>query len=325
MSFDPVLSIIDLSVRFDAAKGRDVKAVEKVCLDFFPGRVVGVVGESGCGKSITARAVMGILPAGGRIVSGQALFRGENLFTMPASKRRALCGKHLAMVFQEPATALNPVLKVGDQVAEVLERHLNMSGKSARARAVELLASMGIAKAEEKAGAYPNQLSGGMRQRVAIAQALAADPQLLIADEPTTALDVTVQAQVLRLFARLSKKPSRAIWLITHDLGVVAELADEIVIMYAGRIAEKGPVGEIFDRAMHPYTLGLLASVQLLDRGEIKSSIPGQVPDLADLPAGCPFHPRCGRKMPVCETEMPPHFVSSPGHSAACWLHSPRL
>jgi len=319
---EPILSVKNLSIHFDTPDGRVVRAVEGFELDFAPGKVMGIVGESGCGKTITARAIMGILPPGGRIVSGEAFFSGMNLFTLPSSKRRALCGKRIAMIFQEPATALNPVLRVGDQVAEVITQHLRLPKKKAMEKATGFLSATSIPQPELKARYYPNQLSGGMRQRVAIAQALAANPDLLIADEPTTALDVTVQAQVVRLFARLAKQPARAVWLITHDLGVVAELADEVAVMYAGKIVEKGSVETIFDEPAHPYTKGLLEAVKLLDRGDIRSSISGSVPDLADLPHGCRFHPRCASRMPRCLKDIPPEFEFLSGHRASCWLYA---
>ncbi len=310
----PLLSIEDLVVQFPTGAGV-VEAVSGVSYDVRRGESVAVVGESGCGKSVTALALLGLVPPPGRIVRGAIRFDGESLLDATPERLRELRGDDVAMIFQEPMTSLNPVFRIGDQIAEVLRTHRGTSDDIARAEVLRLLSLVGIADPEQRLSEYPHQLSGGMRQRVMIAMALACGPKLLVADEPTTALDVTVQAQVLDLLRRLQRTLGMAVLLITHDLGVVAETAHRVVVMYAGRVVEQGTAGAIFSRPRHPYTAGLFRSLPRLDVDEPLRPIEGSVPDALRFPPGCRFHPRCPYAMPVCREKVP-EFVARAGSPA---------
>ncbi|MFI0737072.1 ABC transporter ATP-binding protein [Streptomyces sp. NPDC021100] len=316
---DALLEVRDLHVEFRTRDGV-AKAVNGVSCSVDAGETLAVLGESGSGKSVTAQAVMGILDSPpGRVTGGQVLFRGQDLLTMGAEHRRRLRGDRLAMIFQDALSALNPVLTVGAQLAEMYEVHQGMTRRDARARAVTLMDRVRIPAAKDRVGDYPHQFSGGMRQRIMIAMALALEPDLIIADEPTTALDVTVQAQVMDLLAELQREFTMGLILITHDLGVVADVADRIAVMYAGRVVENAPVRDLYAAPAHPYTQGLLESVPRLDRkGRELHAIKGLPPSLVDIPPGCPFHPRCPRARDVCRTDRPPLFPVAPGRSSAC-------
>ncbi|WP_372624588.1 ABC transporter ATP-binding protein [Falsiroseomonas sp.] len=317
MTADPVLELRDLSVTLATDRG-PLSPVDGVSLSVMPGKTLAVVGESGCGKSVTALAVMGLLPPGARI-GGSVRFAGRELTTLDPEDLRKKRGRDMAMIFQEPMTSLNPAFTAGEQVAEALRVHQNLSPAAAFDRAVEMLAHVRIPDAGRRAKQYPHQLSGGMRQRVMIAMALACRPRLLIADEPTTALDVTVQAQILALIDELKAETGTAVMLITHDLGVVADHADEVVVMYAGRVAERASAAQIFARPQHPYTVGLLGAAPSLEGGaERLASIEGTVPDLRHPPPGCRFAPRCPFAVTRC-AEQPPLAPMAAGHVAACW------
>ena len=297
-----LLSVEDLCVEFNTDKGI-ARAIDGVSLEVNAGETLGLVGESGSGKSVTSLSIMGLIPQPpGRIVSGDIRFNGQSLTKLSQGAYRKLRGREIAMIFQEPMTALNPVFTVGSQICDVLRRHMGLSRKAARARAIELLDEVGIPAPDKRVDEYPHQLSGGMRQRVVIAMALSCDPKLLIADEPTTALDVTIQAQVLELIAKLSKDHGTATILITHDLGVVAEVCDRAAVMYCGRIVETGKVIDIFDAPEHPYTRGLIHSIPRIRDDKLKRlpTIPGIVPDLLDLPAGCRYRDRCPQALERC-------------------------
>ena len=298
-----------------------MRAVDGVDLRLERGRTLGIVGESGCGKSVTALSVMGLVPQPpGRIAAGEILFEGEDLLKAPSARMRDLRGDKLAMIFQEPMTSLNPAFRVGEQIAEALLRHKDISRKEAEIATVEMLRRVRIPSPEQRALEYPHQLSGGMRQRVMIAMALACNPQLLIADEPTTALDVTIQAQILELMRTLRAELGTAIILITHDLGVVAELADEVMVMYAGQVVERCDVQRLFSEPQHPYTIGLLGSIPRLHlEQERLSAIEGIVPDAAAFPQGCRFHPRCPFAVEQCRKEIPELRAITKDHFAACW------
>ena len=303
----PLLEVNDLSVTFGRRGQRPVPAVDQVSFDIRPGEHVGIVGESGSGKSVTSLAIMGLLPKRGVQVSGEALYEGKNLLTMRASRLRAMRGPDIAMVFQDPMTSLNPVVTVGVQITEVLTQHQDVTRKQARERAVELLRKVGIPDPGRRVGEYPHQLSGGMRQRALIAMALACQPRLLIADEPTTALDVTIQAQILELLKELVADTQTALIMITHDLGVVAGLCDRVHVMYSGRIVESTTRRTLFDRPRHPYTGGLLKSVPRLDtpRGQKLTPIAGSPTDTLPWPQGCAFAPRCVNRVDQCTNETP--------------------
>jgi oligopeptide/dipeptide ABC transporter ATP-binding protein len=288
--------------------------------------VLGLVGESGCGKSVTSFSIMRLIGQPGKIVDGEIDFDGKNLVTLPENEMIQVRGNRISMIFQQPQSALNPVFKVGDQIAEVLDIHQSLGKELGRQRAVELLKMVGIPEAERRAEAYPHELSGGMAQRVMIAMALACAPELLIADEPTTALDVTIQAQILDLMRGLREKTGTSIILITHDLGVIAEMAERVAIMYAGRIVEQSAVGVLFDKPLHPYTQGLIGSIPVL--GKIKDRlavIPGTVPNLVNLPPGCRFAPRClariENQLSICTDQEPDLIEANPGHLVRCWLY----
>jgi peptide/nickel transport system ATP-binding protein len=315
---EPLVSVEDLRVEFHTDAGV-VKAVDGVSWSIQPGETLGIVGESGSGKSVSALALMGLLQKPQAKVSGRILFRGRDLLAAGEDELRALRGNDISMIFQDPLTALNPVFKVGHQVAEVIQAHEKIGRIPARKRAVDLLAEVGIPNARIRAQDYPHQYSGGMRQRAMIAMALALNPALLLADEPTTALDVTVQAQIMSLLSALQESRGTAIVLITHDLGVVAGHADRVLVMYAGRVAETAGADALFHAPRHPYTLGLLTSLARLDRRRTERlrPIPGQPPSLIRVPPGCPFHPRCAFTTDICSTQMPP-LVGGPSHGAAC-------
>ena len=318
----PLLDVRNLEVRFFTRDGV-VHAVNGVSFQLHEGETLGIVGESGSGKSVTMLSILRLIPQPpGRITKGEVLFQGVDLLKLDEADIRRIRGSKIAMVFQDPMTSLNPVLTIGRQITEVLETHLNMSPQEARQRAIELLHMVGIPNAAERLNDYPHQFSGGMRQRVMIAMALACHPQILIADEPTTALDVTIQAQIIDLVKRLRDELGMAIIWITHDLGVVAGLAHRVAVMYAGYIVEEAPVLELYHHPRHPYTLGLLGSLPRLDRRERRRlvSIDGMPPDLLELPAGCPFAPRCPYAFDRCWEENPRLEEIAPNHRIACWV-----
>ncbi len=314
----PLLSVENLTTAFDV-KPRPVVAVNDVSFEIRKGETLGLVGESGSGKSVTAFSIIGLLQPPGRVAGGRVIFQGRDLAKLPEPEMRTVRGAGIGFVFQEPMAALNPVMRVGAHIAEALIVHGMASKTAARARAIELLRAVKITDPEKCVDDYPHQLSGGMRQRVMMAVALACKPPLLIADEPTTALDVTVQAQVLELLRDMKQQFDLSLLLITHDLGVIAETADRVAVMYAGRIVEQGTVREIFYQPKHPYTRGLLASIPGGDAGSRLRAIDGTVPNLASLPPGCSFAPRCGDRMPVCDIAFPP--VTGADHSVRCYLH----
>ena len=317
-----LLSVQSLVTQFSTSSGI-VRAVDGVSWDVEEGETVALVGESGCGKSVSALSILRLVAApAGRIVAGQVLFKGRDLLTLSEEEMRRVRGREIAMIFQEPMTSLNPVLSIGRQLTEGLEIHLGMKPPDARQRAVELLALVGIPDPERRLGQYPHQFSGGMRQRMMIAMALACNPSLILADEPTTALDVTIQAQILELMQDLSRRLGVAMLIITHNLGVVARYADRVNVMYAGRIIERGTARELYGNPRHPYTLGLLRSVPRLDepRRERLAPIEGQPPDLTRLPPGCAFEPRCAFRVERCQVEAPAlQSVGGNGHVSACW------
>jgi oligopeptide/dipeptide ABC transporter ATP-binding protein len=317
----PLLEVHDLAVNFTGFDGV-ARAVDGVDLTVEEGETVGLVGESGCGKSVTALAILRLVEPPGHIAHGSSVrLEGRDLLALGGKEIRAVRGNHVALVFQEPLSALNPVLKIGDQIAETIRAHEAVTRGTARWRAVEMLTAVGIADAERRAGSYPHQLSGGMRQRVLLAMALACRPQLLLADEPTTALDVTIQAEILELLDGLQQKLGMAVLLITHNLGIVAERTRRVYVMYAGQIVEATTTERLFAQPAHPYTEGLLAAIPRLDvRRERLQAIPGQVPPATAWPAGCRFHPRCPHAWDKCRDEMPPLLRVAEGHQARCWL-----
>jgi oligopeptide transport system ATP-binding protein len=300
-----------------------VHAVNGITYHLKEGETLGIVGESGCGKSVGVMSIMRLIPMPpGKIVAGQVLFQGRDLLKVSDEEMRSVRGNKIAMIFQDPMTSLNPVLTIGRQVSEALELHLGMSRAEARQRTIELLEMVGIPSAGDRVDDYPHQFSGGMRQRVMIAMGLSCSPQLLIADEPTTALDVTIQAQIIELVKKLRDEIGMAIIWITHDLGVVAGLADRVAVMYAGFIVEEAPVKELYANPRHPYTLGLLGSLPRLDeqRGRRLTSIEGLPPDLIDLPRGCPFYARCNYRVDRCQAENPQLEPAGLNHTVACWV-----
>ncbi|MBW1699219.1 MAG: ABC transporter ATP-binding protein [Deltaproteobacteria bacterium] len=323
---EPLLTVSDLRTHFYTDEGI-VKAVEGVDFDLHKKETLGIVGESGCGKSVTALSIMRLVPEpAGRIVNGEIWFEGRDLTKLTHSDMRQIRGNKISMIFQEPMTSLNPVFTIGYQIAEAIKLHQGFSKKEALEKAVLMLKTVGISSAERRVNEYPHQLSGGMRQRVMIAMALSCNPSLLIADEPTTALDVTIQAQILNLMNKLKQEFEAAIILITHDLGVIAEMAQNVIVMYTGKIVESGDVNVIFEQPLHPYTQGLLGSVpseEIIINKKKLHEIPGVVPNLTELPAGCPFHPRCSQKMTICTEKTPRLFEPQKGHEVACWLYPP--
>ena len=325
----PLLNVKDVVVDFKTRHG-NARVLDQVSLAVQSGEILGIVGESGCGKSMTALSIMGLVPdPPGKVTSGSIKLGDKELVGMDQEGLRRIRGKDIGMIFQEPMTSLNPVFTVGEQIAESLRQHENASPKAAMAKAVEMLRAVEIPEAEARAKAYPHQLSGGMRQRVMIAMALACGPKVLIADEPTTALDATVQAQIFDLLQDLQRETGTAIVLITHDMGAIAELADRVVVMYAGRVVETGSVRDVLTRPRHPYTKGLIACVPHLEEepGPVRKElleIPGVVPALTDLGAGCAFAPRCGEVMPKCRQQKPVLADAGDTQSVACWaVHEP--
>jgi peptide/nickel transport system ATP-binding protein len=320
-----LLEIKGLKTHFFTEEGV-VRAVDGVDLHVDKGETLGVVGESGCGKTVTALSVMKLIPMPpGKIVEGQMLYEGRDLVTMPPAQMRKVRGKEISMVFQEPMTSLNPVFTIGEQIAEAVRLHERLGRRAAMAKTVEMLKLVHIPNPERRIKEYPHQLSGGMRQRVMIAMALSCNPKLLIADEPTTALDVTIQAQILELLNELKAKLGMAVLLITHDMGVIAETAQRVMVMYAGKVVEEAPVKELFKEPLHPYTQGLLRSIPRIDTAATQKkrleAIPGVVPSLLHLPQGCRFAPRCAFVMPMCTENEPPLKEVKPGHKVACWLY----
>ncbi|MFN0094006.1 MAG: ABC transporter ATP-binding protein [Dehalococcoidia bacterium] len=316
----PLLSVRNLSVEFKTRRGV-VQAVNDVSFDIEPGERLAVVGESGSGKSVMSMSLLQLVAHPGRIVSGRALLEGEDLLALKGAALRSVRGKTVTMVFQDPMMSLNPVMKVGDQVSAPLKMHLGLGPTEARQRALEALQQVGIPDAARNLDAFPHELSGGMRQRVLIAMAVACQPRLLIADEPTTALDVTIQAQVVEILKRIAEQARSAVMLVTHDMGLVARFAHRVAIMYAGRIVEIGPVREIFSNPKHPYTKGLLASIPAVDgeKPDRLYQIEGSPPDLAALPRGCAFAARCPSAVALCEAGVPGPVKIAPGHAVACW------
>ena len=317
---DSLLAVDGLEVRFWTDRGT-VHAVNGVSFEIDAGETLGIVGESGCGKSVTSLAILGLLPRAGRATAGTARFDGLELLTMSDRELREVRGKEIAMIFQDPMTSLNPVLTIGRQIREALEAHFGMDRKDADARAAELLDQVGIPSAKARIGDYPHQFSGGMRQRAMIAMALACEPKLLIADEPTTALDVTIQAQILDLLRQLVSDRNTALIMITHDLGVVAGMCERVNVMYGGTFVETGSAEQVFGEPRHPYTLGLLQSVPRLDtpRGRQLQPIAGAPRDMLQAPHACPFQPRCAYAIETCHAEVPPLVQMSPGHYVACF------
>ena len=315
-----LLSVRDLKTSFFTHVG-EVKAVRGISFDVNEGEVLGIVGESGSGKSVTSLSIMGLLQYPGRVVDGEILLNGEDILTYSKNQMRRVRGKEIAMIFQDPMTSLNPVYTIGNQIMEMILEHEKMTKREARARAIEMLKLVGIPAAEKRIDSYPHEFSGGMRQRVMIALALSCNPKLLIADEPTTALDVTIQAQILSLIKSLNKQFGMTTMLITHDLGVVATVCDKVAVMYGGLIMEYGTVDEIFYHPRHPYTMGLLGSIPHVDGGEKRRLIPidGTPPDLINPPKGCPFSTRCKYCMNVCTQEQPPYFAEDK-HRTMCWM-----
>ena len=322
---EPVLVIEDLCVDFDGRDGR-VRVLDRINLTLNKGQTLGVVGESGCGKSMTALAVMRLIPSPPGHISGKRVSLGDrNLLALSEKQMQDVRGNEVSMIFQEPMTSLNPVFTVGNQITESVRRHQGLGKFEARDQAEKILMSVGMPAAGQRLRQYPHELSGGLRQRVMIAMALSCRPDVLIADEPTTALDVTVQAQIFDLLAEIQEKTGAAIILITHDMGVIAETAQHVAVMYAGRKIEEGPVREIIDHPRHPYTKGLISCAPHLmeDPGihrEVLTEIPGIVPDPRSLGRGCPFEPRCGRAEPRCRESMPPETEAAPDHKVACWM-----
>jgi oligopeptide/dipeptide ABC transporter ATP-binding protein len=315
-----LLSVEDLRVEFWTQRGT-VHAVNGVSFDISAGETLGIVGESGCGKSVTSLAILGILPRAGRVTGGRAVFEGRDLIGLSDSELRRIRGRDIAMIFQDPMTSLNPVLTVGRQIRESIETHFDVDRKQAQRRVVELLEQVGIPEAKRRAGDYPHQFSGGMRQRAMIAMALACEPKLLIADEPTTALDVTIQAQILDLLRALVAERDTALVMITHDLGVVAGMCERVHVMYGGMVMETGSAEDVFRSPRHPYTLGLLQSVPRLDtpRGRKLHPIEGAPRDMLRPPSACPFAPRCAYEVEQSRQEVPPLVEIAPGHKVACF------
>jgi len=319
----PILEINDLETHFYTREGV-ARAVCGVTFAIRRNEILGVVGESGSGKSMTALSVLRLVPFPGRIVGGRILLKNRNLLDLSTKEMRGIRGDRISMIFQEPMISLNPAFTIENQLCEAQRVHRRISKAEARSRAVEMLRQVEIPIPEKRIKDYPHHLSGGMRQRVMIAEALLLDPEVLLADEPTTALDVTVQAHVLEIMRRMNRKTGTSVMLITHNLGVVAQIADRVVVMYCGRVVEQGAVKHVFEAAAHPYTRGLLRSIpkggRAMEGHRMLYEMPGIVPNLTQLPEGCAFHPRCDRVMPVCRKELPPWKVLSEGHGLLCWL-----
>lgn len=324
MSGETILQVLNLRTYFNTDEGV-VKAVDGVTFDLHRGETLGIVGESGSGKSVTNLSIMKLIPMPpGKIMAGEALMDGDDLLKKSEREMRSIRGKKISMIFQDPMTSLNPFLKISTQIVETIQLHDGLDVKAARAKAIDMLGTVGIPTPERKIDAYPHQFSGGMRQRVMIAIALSCNPEIIIADEPTSALDVTIQAQILELLKKLADDFGTSVIMITHDLGVVAGMCDRVVVMYAGRIVERGPVEQIFGEPKHPYTQGLIKSVPRLDTAGTGRlySIEGQPPNVINLPECCPFHPRCPHAMDICRSKYPPVKEVSEGRSVNCWLYS---
>lgn len=314
-----VLEIRQLSVEFPSRRGV-LKALDEVSFSIEAGEVVGVVGESGAGKSLTGAAIIGLLEPPGRVSGGEIWLEGRRIDQLPDDQMRLLRGRKIGAIFQDPLTSLNPLYSVGQQLIETITTHLSLSNSQAKIRAIELLEATGIPAARERIDHYPHQFSGGMRQRVVIALALAAEPKLIVADEPTTALDVSIQAQIIELLKRLCREHGTAVMLITHDMGVIAETANRVVVMYAGRVVEVGTVRDVIERPQHPYTAGLMGSIPTIKNVvERLVQIDGSMPRLNAIPSGCAFHPRCKHVMPICRRERP-ELMARGASQAACWL-----
>ena len=314
----PLLEVRHLRVEFPNRRGM-LLALDDISFDIAPGEILGVVGESGAGKSLTGAAIVGLLEPPGRIASGEILLEGRRIDNLPYEQMRAIRGRQIGAIFQDPLTSLNPLYTVGRQLIETIRTHLPVSAQEARARAIHLLAQTGIPAPEARMEQYPHQFSGGMRQRVVIALALAAEPKLIIADEPTTALDVSIQAQIISLLKRLCKEHGAAVMLVTHDMGVIAETCDRVAVLYAGRVVEIGPVHDVIHRPAHPYTLGLMGSIPAMDdERERLLQIDGAMPRLNAIPQGCAFNPRCGQVIDRCRLERPDLMDAGATH-AACW------
>jgi peptide/nickel transport system ATP-binding protein len=315
----PLLEVRNLRVEFPTRRGT-LLAIDDISFDIAPGEVLGVVGESGAGKSLTGAAIIGLLEPPGRIASGEIVLEGQRIDNLPHEQMRAIRGRKIGAIFQDPLTSLNPLYTVGRQLTETIQTHLGVSSQEARARAIRLLQETGIPAAEARIDQYPHQFSGGMRQRVVIALALAAEPKLIVADEPTTALDVSIQAQIIALLKRLCREHGAAVMLVTHDMGVIAETCDRVAVMYAGRIVEVGPVQDVIHAPAHPYTAGLMGSIPSMDgERERLLQIEGAMPRLTAIPPGCAFHPRCPQAIERCRIERP-ELESAAATRAACWL-----
>ena len=320
----PLLEVTNLRVEFPTRHATLV-ALDGISFDIAPGEILGVVGESGAGKSLTGSAIIGLLDPPGRVAAGEIRFDGRRIDNLPYEEMRKVRGRHIGAIFQDPLTSLNPLYTVGQQLVETIQTHLRLGPAQARQRAVKLLEETGIQAAEQRIDQYPHQFSGGMRQRVVIALALAAEPRLIVADEPTTALDVSVQAQIISLLKRLCKDHGAAVMLVTHDMGVIAETCDRVAVMYAGRMAEIGPVHDVIHSPAHPYTAGLMGSIPAMDEDrERLLQIDGAMPRLTAIPRGCAFNPRCPQAFDRCRTERP-ELMPAGTTRAACWLHTPKL
>ena len=321
MAHKPLLEVRHLRVEFPTRRGT-LLALDDVSFDIAPGEILGVVGESGAGKSLTGAAIIGLLEPPGRVAGGEILLDGQRIDNLPADAMRKIRGRRIGAIFQDPLTSLNPLYTVGRQIIETIQVHLKVSAAEARQRAIALLQETGIPAAEQRIDQYPHQFSGGMRQRVVIALALAAQPELIVADEPTTALDVSIQAQIIALLKKLTKEHGAAVMLVTHDMGVIAEACDRVAVMYAGRIVEIGPVAEVIHHPAHPYTAGLMGSIPSMDiERERLMQIDGAMPRLNAIPSGCAFNPRCPQVFERCRRERP-DLMPAGATRAACWLHA---
>ncbi|HMC16293.1 MAG TPA: ABC transporter ATP-binding protein, partial [Albitalea sp.] len=314
-----LLEVRHLRVEFPTRHGT-LLAIDVISFEIAPGEILGVVGESGAGKSLTGAAIIGLLDPPGRVAGGEIRFAGQRIDNLPYEEMRKIRGRHIGAVFQDPLTSLNPLYTIGQQLVETIQTHLGLRAQEARRRAIKLLEETGIQAAEQRIDQYPHQFSGGMRQRVVIALALAAEPKLIVADEPTTALDVSVQAQIISLLKRLCKQHGAAVMLVTHDMGVIAETCDRVAVMYAGRIAEIGLVHDVIHAPAHPYTAGLMGSIPAMDEREYLLQIDGAMPRLTAIPRGCAFNPRCPRVFDRCRVERP-DLLDAGASRAACWLH----